>query len=207
MTTETNSYMAAEQEMYDRLEREAGAVEQDQTSVSGVWLPEEARGPEHEGLHGRVCTVRWAQKTWFTTTAELDGKTARVPFKYVFTAPDGAKPGDAFELAQDVTGGDTHGVAAGEGYEVAFGGACPVQGDGVIDGYPCYYRSRGSGWSLDVYPVGTDTYSDLDAKPIWEHAETCYLWPDGGWVSAARSVACIERAVALFRARTAPCRS
>lgn len=166
MTTETKDYEAAEQAMYDRIEREAGEVVQDQTSVSGVWLPEEARGPGHEGIHGRVCTVRWAEKTWFTTTADLDGKTAWVPSKYTFTAPDGAKLGDPFELAQDVTGGDTDGVAAGEGYEVTFGGGCPVQGDGVVDGFPCYYRSRGAGWSFSVYPVGTDTYNDLEATPI-----------------------------------------
>jgi hypothetical protein len=146
--------------------------------------------------------VRWAQKTWFTSTAALDGKEARVPSKYVFTAPDGAKLGDAFELAQGVTGGDTDGTAAGEGYQVEFGGACPVQGDGAVDGFPCYYRSRGAGWSFSVYAVGVDTYNDLEAAPIWEHAETCYLWPDGGWVHTARSIACIERAVALFRART-----
>jgi len=191
---------AAEQAIYDRIEREAGAVEQDQTGVAGVWLPEDARAEKYEGIHGRVCTVRWAQKTWFTCTAELDGKATRVPTKYVFTAPDGAKLGDAFELEQGVTGGDTDGTATGEGYEVPFGGACPVQGDGIVDGFPCYYRSRGAGWSFTVYPPGTDD-DDLETPAVWEHAEICYLWPDGGWVSTARSVACIERAVAKFRAR------
>jgi hypothetical protein len=186
----------------DMLKRALGTpdpADQTESSLCGVWLPEKSRKPEHEGLHGRICMVRWARKTWFTTTAELEGKTATVSSQWMFTAPDGAKIGDVYQPVQDAQNetGDTDGVAAGEGYDVPFGGMCPVQGDGVIDGHPCYYRSRGKGWSLEIYPVG----GSLETTPaIFEYGEGCYVWPDGGYVRPELSVQNIERAIAKFRA-------
>jgi hypothetical protein len=193
----------AMERVYAKIEAEAGPQVRDQSSVSGVWLPPELRLPEHEGLHGHVCTVAWAAKTWFRTLAKLGDKEAVVDSQWVFTAPDGAALGDPYEPV-DPQGEDgrTDGVAVGEGYEVPFGGACPVQGYGEVDGHPCYYRARGKGWSLDVYPKGADPYNDLGAASLFEHAEGCYIWPAGGYVRPELSCENIARAVAKFRARS-----
>jgi hypothetical protein len=37
-------------------------------------------------------------------------------------------------------------------------GACPVQAEGFIDGFPFYFRSRGETWSLSI-----STSCDVDA--------------------------------------------
>lgn len=197
------------EKVYARLEERAGPQVHNRSSVSGVWLPERARKPEHEGIHGRVCTVTWADATWFRTLAKLDGREAVVDAQWVFTAPDGAALGaalgDAYQPVLDAQreDGETDGTATGEGYSVDFGGACPVQGWGVVDGHACYYRARGKGWSLEVYPPGASA-DDLNASPLWEHGEACYIWPDGGYVRPELSQQNIARAVAKFRGRDAP---
>lgn len=38
----------------------------------------------------------------------------------------------------------------GDGLTVRFYGACPVQGDGMVDGVPLYFRARYSGWSVRI---------------------------------------------------------
>jgi hypothetical protein len=100
------------------------------------------------------------------------------------------------------TGGydGTFGLYEAEGVSVAFGGAVPIQGDGEVDGHPCYYRSRGEGWSFEVYARGADVSRELP-DPIWEYGERRYFFPFGGWVTARVSMACIARAVAKFRER------
>lgn len=78
------------------------------------------------------------------------------------------------------------------GVEIEFGGACPVQGEGTLDGLPIYYRARGSGWSLTVR---------LSEHESWHYGEDPYAWPDGGWIAAEESIANIKKAVAAFRKR------
>ena len=103
----------------------------------------------------------------------------------------------------------TKGALSEDGLEVEWGGACPVQGFGTIDGYPCYYRSRGESWSFDIFPPGTDLSvdADLSVDPIWSHEADPYIWPDGGWVSSDVSAACIRNAAALFRAQAGAVRA
>ena len=91
---------------------------------------------------------------------------------------------------------DTCGSYSAPGIDIQFGGACPVQGDGVIDGRECYYRSRGEGWQFHVAEPGSE---DVFAPEAWEYSECPYIFPDGGWVDASVSRACIEKAAALFR--------
>ncbi len=79
---------------------------------------------------------------------------------------------------------------------IRFGGTTPVQGDGMVDGRPCYYRSRGTGWQFSVAPPGSDDALDLRA---WEWGENPYIWPDGGYVTREISEQCIRKAVALWR--------
>jgi len=105
------------------------------------------------------------------------------------------------------TPASTTGVAgtAGELHEervsITFGGACPVQGYGMIlDEFPCYYRARGTSWSLEVFEPGVDPQEDRlpRERSLFELGEACYAFPDGGWLSAEESVANIQRGVSAF---------
>ena len=87
-----------------------------------------------------------------------------------------------------------------EGVDIPFGGACPVQGDGTLDGHPVYYRSRGTRWSFDVWEKDAPLTDCLpEGDPIFTYVEIKYTWPDGGWVEADETVANIGKAVELFR--------
>jgi len=94
----------------------------------------------------------------------------------------------------------TGGTYEAPGVSITFGGACPVQGTGEIDGHGCYYRARGEGWSLEVY----DCEIEGDGLPgeghlLWEYGEGRYIWPLGGWLAAEESRRNIARAVRKFR--------
>lgn len=106
-----------------------------------------------------------------------------------------------FQGARSVETTDLEGTAgmwhAGPSFWIAFDGACPVQGDGEIDGRACYYRSRGEGWQFHVAAPGKDSDGVFD-DDAWVYSERRYCFPDGGWVSADVSVRCIRKAVALF---------
>jgi hypothetical protein len=88
----------------------------------------------------------------------------------------------------NVAGAEGHYLAPG--VDVPFGGACPIQGEGTLDGFPVYYRARGAGWSLSV------TLSDNEE---WTYGDAPYAWPDGGWLDAEESVANIRTATEAFR--------
>jgi len=92
---------------------------------------------------------------------------------------------------------ETAGKALGEGYEIDFGGACPVQGTGLVDGHEAYFRARGDGWSLEIYALGVSA-DDLKAEPIFDHHDA---ESGASWLPAEKSRAHIETAVALFRER------
>jgi hypothetical protein len=101
------------------------------------------------------------------------------------------------EIASSYEGTSGHIESASLMLDVAFGCAVPVQGDGEILGHPCYYRSRGEGWSFEVYAEGADVSEGLP-DPIWEYSRAPYFWPDGGWVAAGVSRACILEAGHAF---------
>lgn len=90
---------------------------------------------------------------------------------------------------------ETHGVYVAPGVELEFSGACPVQGDGEVDGFPCYYRTRGEGWQFHVATHGGDPLDD-GAFCYWERP---YPFPHGGWVHREVSLECIRRGVEAFR--------
>jgi hypothetical protein len=93
------------------------------------------------------------------------------------------------------------GEVSDDGIDLEFAGACPVQGYGMVHGNPAYYRSRGTGWSLDVYAVGVDVCSEEDpTDPIFSHDENPYAFPDGGWIHRDESIANIRKAAAAFAA-------
>ena len=88
---------------------------------------------------------------------------------------------------------ETIGVVCENGIDIEFEGACPVRGEGEVDGHPCYYRSRGTGWSFEVYDRDGTTV-------IWDYCSgVVYHFPDGGWVHADVSRENIREAVKRFR--------
>lgn len=96
---------------------------------------------------------------------------------------------------------DTEGGVHERGLDIDFGGACPVQGEGELDGRACYYRSRGEGWQFHVAAPGKD-HDGIFHEDAWVYADRRYFFPDGGWVDANVSRACIQKAAALFRFHT-----
>lgn len=91
--------------------------------------------------------------------------------------------------------GHTDGIYLAPGVTVEYGGACPVQGYGQVDGFLCYYRSRGEGWQFHVYREGVELFED----DVFVVSERKYHFPDGGWVAPEVSNRCIARAVLAFR--------
>lgn len=77
-----------------------------------------------------------------------------------------------------------------------FGGACPVQGEGSIDGLFWYFRARGEHWQFHVakdrgHLFKNDIfYCDIE-------------WPDetfaAGWMHPDDAARCLALAVALYR--------
>ncbi len=90
----------------------------------------------------------------------------------------------------------THGSIDDDGIRIEFGGFCPVQGYGTVDGHPCYYRARGEGWRFELYEIGAEI---LKNPPMWQYAARPYMFPDGGWLNAEESISNIRLAVAVFR--------
>lgn len=79
---------------------------------------------------------------------------------------------------------------------IEFGGACPIQGYGEVDGRNAYYRSRGTGWSLEIAPLGKLVDDDCIEWQYW--SGRVYHFPDGGWVHPAVTRANLDRAAAQY---------
>jgi hypothetical protein len=156
-----------------------------------------------EGLLMRVTFFSGQDNEWSGTwsRAEADGKPS-TPLESIaktYKADDfDLRDGGAIDIPDfrvDVTGSfeEAQGAIHDDGITITWGGACPVQGQGVVDGVGCYYRSRGSGWHMefgDGEPCGGSN---------WSYEETCYIWPDGGWVTAQESERNIRLAVERWR--------
>jgi hypothetical protein len=89
--------------------------------------------------------------------------------------------------------GDTHGSLSlsTPPLDIEWSGACPVQGEGTLDGRACYYRSRGEGWQFHVAPRGGEVFDDGE----WCYSRDDYFFPDGGWVHTDVSERCVREAV------------
>lgn len=100
----------------------------------------------------------------------------------------------------DETAGEVH----EDGLSIRFGGACPVQGEGTLDGCYCYYRARGRRWSFSVWPQGVDIEDDglPDCKEEWYYGQDNFCaFPDAGWLHRDESIANLREALAAWRAR------
>lgn len=94
----------------------------------------------------------------------------------------------------------------GDGWSGDFGGECPVQGDGEIDGRPFYFRARWSSWELDIAEPGGEPLSVTEesmARGVgwrieenWGDRDQC----DASYMELEDVQRCMDRAVALFRA-------
>lgn len=91
------------------------------------------------------------------------------------------------------------GEIAGDGFWFSFGGACPVQGAGDVDGFPADYRARGQRVELAIFAVGADPWAE---DPIWHRAWTVTGASDRpcSWLPAAASFGFIMAGVSEWRA-------
>lgn len=74
----------------------------------------------------------------------------------------------------------------------SFGGNCPVQADGRIDGKPFYFRARGSGWSIGIggEPV---------LNPEWEYYEEYGDNPyAAGWMPQYEALGFMAKAFGMY---------
>ena len=117
---------------------------------------------------------------------------AREALKALF----GMTEDDCEQLGLDLDA--TYGSIDEPGLTIKFYGACPVQGYGTVDGYPCYYRARDAG-SFEVFVKGTDLdqlgHGGWWADEVWEAPP----FDADGWDEAAITEANIRAAVAQFR--------
>ena len=69
---------------------------------------------------------------------------------------------------------------------LSFGGNCPVQAEGFIDGEEFYFRARGQRWSMSI---GGDWYYEEE-------------WGDGpfsaGWMPEETAISMMEKAFAKY---------
>jgi hypothetical protein len=102
---------------------------------------------------------------------------------------------------------DTAGEIYEDDLDLRFGGACPVQGAGTLDGRFCYYRARGTGWRFSVWPQGvtdTDDYGLPRSDEEWFYGDReAYAFPDGGWLHRDVSIANLREALVAWRKRSA----
>lgn len=89
----------------------------------------------------------------------------------------------------------------GDGIDVSWGGWCPVQAFGTVDGCAVYFRARGSAWSLEIGRGPAVTEWETPARVAWTFRATYGEFPDAGWMDDAHVRWCILVAVAVWRAR------
>ena len=95
----------------------------------------------------------------------------------------------------------TNGELHEGGLVITFGGACPVQGYGSLDGRGVYFRARHDVWRVEVYGEGVevDGYIGLPKEPPeWVHHGT---HDHAGWMRPDETIAALREALAAYRAR------
>lgn len=90
--------------------------------------------------------------------------------------------------------------ASKDGLVIDVSGACPVQGEGSLDGHPLYFRARHDGWSFCVA-------ASLDGDPVdvgfgspgWYLEGSYGLDEEASWMPASDSMKIVEACVARIR--------
>lgn len=81
-------------------------------------------------------------------------------------------------------------------------GQTPLQGYGLIDGYPWYFRARGDSWSLGIVE---DKTIDCECLPLvgccsgWLIEESWGEWPSAGYMDEEIAWSLIEDTFKKFR--------
>jgi hypothetical protein len=94
---------------------------------------------------------------------------------------------------------------SGDGWHGRVAGYAPVQGIGVVDGHPWYFRARWDGWSFDVLrpeDASPDGWPEL-GNPVFVHAERYGDDDDfaASWMPFTDAWRFIERSIEMFRAQ------
>jgi hypothetical protein len=89
---------------------------------------------------------------------------------------------------------------SGDGWDGHLGGACPVEGEGVVDGHAWYFRARGESWAFEVYEQ-PHVHGEEAAKAIFDTGGEHKPWPEAGWMTNSVAWAHVEASIAAFRAR------
>jgi hypothetical protein len=92
-------------------------------------------------------------------------------------------------------------VLEGDGWRGEFGGNCPVQGDGEVDGNPFYFRARNDGWTFSVAAAGVDPVDVFCGYAPGFEAFGDYgeQMGDAGWMPLSDAALAVARAVRGFR--------
>ena len=76
------------------------------------------------------------------------------------------------------------------------GGNCPVQAEGIIDGFMFYFRARGRAWSVEIYDGGEEPWTTTQFYSDEPYA--------AGWMSEDEARGFIEKAATWFRVERQP---
>lgn len=90
------------------------------------------------------------------------------------------------------------GALHGDAWWCELGGACPVQGDGEVDGVPFYFRARGRHWSIE-FGLGTDEDGRLTGETIFERGGETVGEYSASWMRARHAAALVRASVNDFR--------
>lgn len=89
----------------------------------------------------------------------------------------------------------------GNGWSGSIGGMCPVQGEGVCDGKPWYFRARGDRWT-----IWFAERADADPVDVGHEEGGWYAhgkwgeWPEAGYMPIDVAWGLIEHAIGDSRA-------
>lgn len=83
---------------------------------------------------------------------------------------------------------------------IAMGGLCPFQAEGLIDGHPFYFRSRGDAWSFTVLKEKTAwlDYVAWAERDSFYYEEDYGVWPDAGYITKAEAISFMNKGAKLF---------
>lgn len=79
----------------------------------------------------------------------------------------------------------------------SFGGNCPVQAEGTVDGKQFYFRARGDSWQLHI----GDSDHDIWTNPLFYTEQAYGEWPEAGWMPKHEAVGFIVLGVEAYRRR------
>lgn len=78
-----------------------------------------------------------------------------------------------------------------------FGGNCPVQAEGKVDGNYFYFRARGDEWQFHVARTNEEIFS----KPIFYKEQEFGTGFDASWMDAETALDFITESIAEYRAK------